>query len=45
MQDPAVQFPVYFAAIANTPDYRLPIARAAAELGAIADVARSDGHL
>ena len=41
MKDSAIQFPTYFAAIANKPDYRRPVARAANEIGAITDVARS----
>ena len=41
VKDPANHFPTEFAAIANKPDYRRPVARAATGLGAIADVARS----
>ena len=41
MKDPAIPFPTHFAAIVSKPDYRRPVARAATELGAITDVARS----
>ena len=41
MKDPAIQFPAYFAAIANRFEYSRQVARAVTELGAIADVARS----